>query len=306
MQEELSRRWGLTRADADLEAGSLITTPSHSSRRRTRDSRTRVTFCQVADRTFPHFARCYYWVVVMAIIAMLQAAVASAWSMQMIEDEGCDRPIQGMMRLFFIMLACALCNGLIMRRILCYDLARDGPDPPLRVRAFHRCLLLGFLMWPIVTTIFLKHAEKCDARIMMSAWMIVSMYCLLIFFFCVIPFLFFTILTVIINFGVLALPRNILAAPENFISRLPVVPYEKARFGNSPGCCMSYCTVCLEPFTANCTIVCLPCKDAISARGHVFHYKCMDAWLSFARTCPLCRRDVVEACESQAAAAGAM
>mmetsp|Transcript_465 Transcript_465/g.1531 ORF Transcript_465/g.1531 Transcript_465/m.1531 type:complete len:303 (+) Transcript_465:148-1056(+) len=302
MQEALSRRLALRRpGTADIEAGSHITTPVHSSRRRTR-----VTFCQVADRTFPHFARWYYWVVVMAVMATLQAFVASAWSMQMMDDEGCDMPIQGMIRVFFIMFACAVFNGVIMRRLLCYDLARDGPDPPIRVRAFHRCLLLGFLIWPVVTTIFLGSTEKCNARIMMSARMIVLMYWVLVFFFCVIPFLFFTILTVIINFGVLELPRNILAAPEHLVSRLPRVPYDKTRFGNSPGCCMNYCTVCLEPFTANCTIVCLPCKDAVGARGHVFHYKCMDAWLSFARTCPLCRRDVVEAYESQLGAAGAM
>eukprot|EP00971_Amphidinium_carterae_P054980 1083565-Amphidinium_carterae.1 len=54
-------------------------------------------------------------------------------------------------------------------------------------------------------------------------------------------------------------------------------------------------TQCMGTFGASCEFGYLRLQDAVGARGHVFHYKCMDAWLSFARTCPLCRRDVVEA-----------
>lgn len=45
------------------------------------------------------------------------------------------------------------------------------------------------------------------------------------------------------------------------------------------------CSICVEEYEEDESLKRLPC-------GHMFHSKCIDAWLERNRTCPYCRRSI--------------
>ncbi|KAL1189870.1 RING-H2 finger protein ATL39 [Cardamine amara subsp. amara] len=70
------------------------------------------------------------------------------------------------------------------------------------------------------------------------------------------------------------------------IESFPSFIYTEAR-GIEPGIGELECVVCLNEFRDNETLRLVPpCV-------HVFHADCVDIWLSYRSTCPICRTDVV-------------
>ncbi|XP_019186018.1 PREDICTED: RING-H2 finger protein ATL57-like [Ipomoea nil] len=62
------------------------------------------------------------------------------------------------------------------------------------------------------------------------------------------------------------------------IRALPAVSY-----GGAAEHLMEECPICLSEFELKETLKIIPCC------GHVFHFKCIDTWLSSHVSCPLCR-----------------
>jgi uncharacterized Zn ribbon protein len=55
----------------------------------------------------------------------------------------------------------------------------------------------------------------------------------------------------------------------------------------------SRCTICLEPFQANCSITILGCH-----KEHFFHQECAHNWIAYKlkdhaiAECPICRKEI--------------
>jgi len=72
-------------------------------------------------------------------------------------------------------------------------------------------------------------------------------------------------------------------ASEEDIGDLPVVSIEARHLANTD---TKLCSVCQEDFTLGERATLLTCN-------HLFHQKCITPWLEKNRTCPLCRKEVV-------------
>eukprot|EP00669_Euglena_mutabilis_P010263 TRINITY_DN5020_c0_g1_i2.p1 TRINITY_DN5020_c0_g1~~TRINITY_DN5020_c0_g1_i2.p1 ORF type:complete len:290 (-),score=34.21 TRINITY_DN5020_c0_g1_i2:302-1150(-) len=72
-------------------------------------------------------------------------------------------------------------------------------------------------------------------------------------------------------------------ASEEDIGDLPVVSIEARHLANAD---TKLCSVCQEDFTLGERATILTCN-------HLFHQKCITPWLEKNRTCPLCRKEVV-------------
>lgn len=70
-------------------------------------------------------------------------------------------------------------------------------------------------------------------------------------------------------------------------SALSAIP--KLAYRRGAGAGWAQCAICLALVRDGETVRLLP------ACGHLFHVECIDLWLRSHATCPLCRRDVVEA-----------
>lgn len=70
------------------------------------------------------------------------------------------------------------------------------------------------------------------------------------------------------------------------IESFPSFIYTEAR-GIEPGIGELECVVCLNEFKDDETL------RLVSPWVHVFHADCIDIWLSYRSTCPICRADVV-------------
>merc|ERR550532_3042083 len=84
-------------------------------------------------------------------------------------------------------------------------------------------------------------------------------------------------------------PPQRVSSPPDTINHLETRAYDEEVFGNGddqpfPG----ECAICLGSWEPSDRIKVTPCQ-------HAFHEECMDSWLKSARTCALCRQDLVEA-----------
>lgn len=86
-------------------------------------------------------------------------------------------------------------------------------------------------------------------------------------------------------------PAKTRAAPPDTINHLETFPYDEHIFGDDEGCQYpGECAICLSTFEAEDRIKITPCR-------HAFHEECIQSWLQQARTCAMCRVDLVAAAE---------
>jgi hypothetical protein len=80
------------------------------------------------------------------------------------------------------------------------------------------------------------------------------------------------------------LPNNLSnPAPPECVEKLRVIMYDEINDSSQKECC-----ICLQDYAPGDGIVATPCD-------HVFHKQCCKEWLNLSRSCPICRRDIVEA-----------
>ncbi|CAE7370918.1 rnf44 [Symbiodinium natans] len=76
-------------------------------------------------------------------------------------------------------------------------------------------------------------------------------------------------------------------APPETLEKLETRKYEEQAFGDEEGKQYpSECAICLGSWESEDVIKVTPC-------GHAFHQECIGGWLQSARTCALCRKDLV-------------
>lgn len=79
------------------------------------------------------------------------------------------------------------------------------------------------------------------------------------------------------------LPNNLAnPAPPDCVEKLRVVMYDEFNDSFHKECC-----ICLMEYEVGDGIVATPCN-------HVFHKTCCKEWLQLSRSCPICRRDIVD------------
>eukprot|EP00931_Biecheleriopsis_adriatica_P115146 TRINITY_DN90983_c0_g1_i1.p1 TRINITY_DN90983_c0_g1~~TRINITY_DN90983_c0_g1_i1.p1 ORF type:complete len:430 (+),score=49.27 TRINITY_DN90983_c0_g1_i1:120-1292(+) len=84
------------------------------------------------------------------------------------------------------------------------------------------------------------------------------------------------------------IPEAARRAPPDTIIKLETRAYDESVFGDEEGKLYpSECAICLGTWEADDVIKVTPC-------AHAFHEECIGNWLNSARTCALCRKDLVQ------------
>lgn len=240
----------------------------------------------------------YRWVWIgLAFLLLVGMFIVLIWSEWVFEEHGqdpCDEPLASMLRILYLLFALHAFEREIIRYIFRYRMDRDGPTLPLRVIVFKRSVVLATLSWPLVATYMLATSKDCSRWLRLAVGVIAGYYALVASVLLVVRCLISLVLCMVSR-GMMPMPRSPNAAPEDLISRLPTVPYDPAQFTDDvelgEAASERYsasCSICLDAFSAEQTISRTPC----TAGRHVFHTECLRGWLTFARTCPLCRQDL--------------
>lgn len=283
--EPLRREASSLREDL-LEQGM---TPQEASRLAVRAS------LQTAlEASFSHCGRVWLCSSCLLVFGMLCLV---CWSESVYNNhytEYCDQPLAGMLRTLYVIVVVVCLQSEIIRCCLCYNAERDGPYPPCRVRLFKRASLLGTLGWPCVAAYMLFNSKNCSADLRMAVRAITIYYLVIALVVVVLPIISVSLMLCLIRRGLIRAPRSMDAAPDEFVDELPLLRYEADRFDDGPeGVYSAACPICLDGFNERRPISCTPCGET----GHAFHKNCLQGWLQCARTCPLCRTDIVQAIE---------
>jgi E3 ubiquitin-protein ligase SDIR1 len=85
------------------------------------------------------------------------------------------------------------------------------------------------------------------------------------------------------------------AASPDTINKIETVEYEPSLFADPSDPAderpAGECCICLQAYDADLEIKRTQC-------GHLAHTECLQEWLKRARTCPTCRKDLEEACQT--------
>lgn len=83
------------------------------------------------------------------------------------------------------------------------------------------------------------------------------------------------------------------SAPPDTLEKLQTIAYAEDNFGDEEGKRYpSECAICLGSWEPEDVIKVTPC-------GHAFHKECIGGWLRSARSCALCRKDLVQLTNQQ-------
>lgn len=92
-------------------------------------------------------------------------------------------------------------------------------------------------------------------------------------------------------------PTRNRGAPPDLINHLQTCAFDENVFGDVEGRLYpGECVICLATWEPSDKIKVTPCQ-------HAFHKECVETWLQTARTCAMCRRDLVKAVEELKASA---
>jgi len=83
------------------------------------------------------------------------------------------------------------------------------------------------------------------------------------------------------NFGVFPISRTNDGAPPDYINHMTMIALEHFKEDYARECC-----ICLAEFHRDEEMVITECE-------HIFHKGCCQEWLKQARSCPVCRRNIV-------------
>jgi len=239
---------------------------------------------------FAHWGRCWCVALMLLVVGMMGMMF---WAQVVLNKHGrdrCDQPLAAMLRYLFLLIAVQALRKEIVRYILCYDVSRDGPNPPCRVVLFQRMSFWATLFWPIMAYTMLGETKTCSPELKLVVASITIYYAVLVVVVVLAPACCVTIVFCLIRRGIV-IARSATAAPANFISSLPEVAYDPTLFtgDGSPGTFATQCSICLDNFDTQSTIKRTNCRPM----PHVFHASCLEGWLGLSRTCPICRSDLV-------------
>lgn len=178
----------------------------------------------------------------------------------------------------------------IKRHLLCYT---GGPADaePWRVALCKMAFGAAATFWLLLSIV--RAINTADCPMTAGRLRIILLVC----FYWIVPSLLLVVLVVgvtsmiiLARCGLVPLPRSAKAAPDALVHQLPRMRFLPSIFNDSEeeGTFPSCCSLCLEEFDTEKSITVCPCGP------HVFHTECLDSWFQHARSCPLCRADVVK------------
>merc|ERR1719210_1787673 len=97
-----------------------------------------------------------------------------------------------MLRLLYFIIAVHAFQREIIKQILCYNMARDGPVEPWRVFIFRWASLSATILWPFVGGWMLLHVHQCSAELKMAVRVITAYYALIALVMVILPAFFIT------------------------------------------------------------------------------------------------------------------
>lgn len=254
--------------------------------------------------SFQRWGRWWLCAVILLFLGLFCIIIWSQWIYDATSDEQCDQPLKKMLRLLYIIIALHAFQREIIRHLLCYSMTRDGPMEPCRVTLFRRCTVLATAVWPLAATWMLANVHVCNSRLRLAVTVIAAYYAVVVVVAILVPMFLISVMLCLVRRGLVRLPRSENAAPDDLIERLPKARFDPALFDDSgrPGSYPSSCCICLEAFDDREPITRSPCG---TVSHHAFHTSCLQGWLQCARTCPLCRKDLLEAAEGRDVEVGA-
>jgi len=213
------------------------------------------------------------------------------WVFSQHEGEQCDEPVASTLNVLIILLFLNFFQSECVRCCLCYN-GSEGWEP-CRVVAFRRGLFALLLIWPIATLVMLWQVESCPAEIVQSLYVIVIYIIVFTAIAVFIPALFITVMLCLIRRGMVSLPQrrwrgsvDSLDATVDILELLPTLKYDaklREEIGNN------MCPICIDEFSDGQEVIKTNCRP----NAHIFHKDCLRGWTFAARTCPLCRSDLM-------------
>ena len=89
-----------------------------------------------------------------------------------------------------------------------------------------------------------------------------------------------------------------MSSPEKYLNNIKIKEQEaelRVKMMKEKYSCTQECAICRDNIIKTSDSTGLPCNTL-----HIFHKKCIDTWLKKARTCPICREDVIELFQQKA------
>lgn len=250
----------------------------------------RASLQTVLEVSFERWGSCWICTIVLLVLGMIGVLIWSEWIYDQHRDDACDQPLAMMLRVLYVIAAVLALQREIIRHVLCYNMLRDGPEEPFRVKIFRRGTLIAMVFWPIVGAIMLSKVHKCSSPLINAVSVITAYYIVVAVVAIIMPAFLISVMLCLIRRGFIRAPRSRHAAPEGLIDQLPQVQFVQELFDDT-----NYpvaCPICLDAFDAERPITRTVC--AKTPNGHAFHTDCLQGWLRCARTCPLCRQDLTE------------
>jgi len=202
-------------------------------------------------------------------------------------DQECDVPIK---QWFYVQAAIFMWHHgvqrLFVRIIFGFDSRlHSARQIPWGARLWLAVFYSSAFAWTICGVTWVSVSSRCEAKTTLESvsvlvWLSLSAFIGLVIY----QLLFMYWAWAILN-GRLPDPEN--GVPEGFMEQLPVIPYSDSfEDGTYP----AECCICLAEFDTKQQIVSSGCHE----KQHIFHKECVLGWFKSNRTCPLCRKDVVE------------
>jgi len=263
-----------------------------------------VSFNDVLLATFERTHRWYYRLI---FALLLWLVFVLAWVYMRLDGLvlSCNQPLVFMIRALYVLILIQGLKQELVRCVLCYNLARDGPEP-CRVRVFNWLLATVALCWPVVALAMVIQATHCDVAVVQCTELLIASYAVILIAVILLPALVVSLMFFLVTRGFVRLPRSPNAAPEGLLEQLEVVPFDARLFDDdNPEGHSASCSICLENFSADGQQIIVQTGCPSTARGHVFHKECLRGWLDMSKLCPLCRADLVLANDASAAASNA-
>mmetsp|Transcript_115209 Transcript_115209/g.366178 ORF Transcript_115209/g.366178 Transcript_115209/m.366178 type:complete len:310 (+) Transcript_115209:82-1011(+) len=251
---------------------------------------------QVLELSLLRCGRTWLCLFILLICGMFCILIWSQTVYERHKADKCDQPLALMLRLLYIIIPIHAFKRELTQLVLCYDMARDGPLEPCRVKVFKALLMLVTFLWPAVAEFMVLNTGTCSEALVAAVQAIVAYYAAVVLVVVVLPACYVACMLWLVRRGLVRLPRSENASPEGFVERLPKVQFSAEVFDDSgsSGTFPMQCSVCLDDFDASKPISSTLCQP----HPHAFHTECLEGWLGCSRTCPLCRTDLVEAFDS--------
>ncbi|CAE8695936.1 unnamed protein product, partial [Polarella glacialis] len=155
----------------------------------------------VIHAALQRMARCWICAIVSLLLGMGAVLVWSQFIYDDHYDDPCDQPLALMLRLMMVIVIVQILRRDIVRNCLCYDMARDGPVPPVRVQVLKWTSILAAVAWPVAAGIMLLESRDCSPQLKKGIAVILAYYAAVAIVLVIAPGLLITVMLCLVRRG---------------------------------------------------------------------------------------------------------